>query len=132
VCALPEEAETVHPGFKFTTMEKYLVTVEFRYNGKPDKIGCTSYSKTLTIDGFESFYEAIEHGNKFLEYMETIFPLNGQKDRFGKTNGPFRSKTTLVSDLGYLKTPFEFYAKITALNFADQSDFVADILSDLK
>lgn len=114
-------------------MEKYLVAVEFRYTGKPDKIGCTSYSKTLTIGVFESFDDAIEHGNKFLERLELVFILNGHnKDRFGKTNGPFRSKTTLVSNLGYLKTPFEFYAKITTLNFADQGDFIAGILSEIK
>ena len=114
-------------------MEKYLVAVEFRYTGKPDKIGCTSYSKTLTIGVFESFDDAIEHGNKFLGYMETLFPLrHSNKDRFGLSNGPFNSKTTLVTELGYLKTPFAFFAKITTLNFANTGDFVAGILSDLK
>jgi len=131
VYALPEEAkaETVN---KFNTMEKYLVAVEFRYAGEPDYTGSAYYAKSLTIGVFESFDDAIEHGNKFLEYMETLFPLSGQKDRFGKTNGPFRSKTTLVSNLGYLKTPFEFYAKITTLNFDDQGKFVASILSEIK
>lgn len=114
-------------------MEKYLVAVDFRYNGKPDKIGCTTYSKTLTIGIYNSFDDAIESGNKFLEYMESIFNLrHSKRDRFGKTNGPFRDKTTLISNLGYLKTPFVFYAKITTLNFADQGEFIAGILSELK
>lgn len=114
-------------------MEKYLVGVEFRYNGKPDKIGCTTYSKTLTIGVYDSFDEAIDNGNKFLEYMETIFPLrHSNKDRFGKNNGPFRSKTTLVTNLGYLRTPFEFYAKITTLNFVDQGEFISGILGEIK
>ena len=102
----------VHPGFthKFTAMEKHLVAVEFRYNGKPDKIGCTTYSKTLTIGVYDSFDDAIDNGNEFLEYMETIFPLrHSRKERFGKNNGPFGDKTTLVSELGYLKTPFSFF-----------------------
>ena len=114
-------------------MEKYLVAVEFRYNGKPDKIGCTTYSKTLTIGVYNSFDDAIEDGNKFLEYMETIFPLrHSKKDRFGRNNGSFGDKTTLISELGYLKTPFAFYAKITTLNFADKGEFIAGILSEIK
>jgi hypothetical protein len=114
-------------------MEKYLVGVEFRYNGKPDKIGCTTYSKTLTIGVYDSFDDAIDNGNKFLEHLELVFTLIGrEKERFGKTNGPFRSKTTLVTNLGYLRTPFEFYAKITTLNFVDQGEFISGILGEIK
>lgn len=114
-------------------MEKYLVTVEFRYNGKPDKIGCTTYSKTMTIGVYDSFDDAIDNGNKFLEYMETIFPLrHSVRDRFGKNNGPFGDKTTLISNLGYLKTPFAFYAQITTLNFVDQGEFISGILGEIK
>ena len=113
-------------------MEKYLVSVEFRYTGKPDQFNDNFYTKTLTLGVFESFDEAIENGNKFLEKLELSFICIGNKSRFGKNNGPFRSKTTLVTDMGYLKTPFDFFAKITTLHFADQSDFVASILSQIK
>ena len=109
-----------------------MVDVEFRYNGKPDKIGCTTYSKTLTIGIYDTFDDAIDNGNKFLERLELVFILIGEKERFGKTNGPFRSKTTLISNLGYLKTPFAFYAQITTLNFADDGEFIAGILSEIK
>ncbi len=101
--------------------EKYLVSVEFRYHDAPDKIGSTYRSKTVTIGVFDDFDDACGHGNGFLEKMEDMF-AGGKRhptERFSRKGGPFGTRMTLVTEMGFLHTPFAFFAEITTLHHLD-------------
>ena len=121
-------------------MEKYLVTIEFRYkeisrvDGEP---GITS--RTLTIGVFDDFGVACEKGNNLLVNLENRFPLHvypgncvAEKSRFSQNGGVFGSRLTLVTNLAYLKTPFQFYAKISTLRFGDVNETTDDVLEAIK
>lgn len=71
-----------------------------------------------------------------MKRLESKFELhqfpNGRiaiKERFSKNGGPFSSKKDLITNLAYLKTPFEFYAKITTLRYDDVGETIADVVS---
>jgi hypothetical protein len=117
-------------------MTKELVTIEFRYRDKPYNEDFSGHeSKTITIGVFDTFDEAIVEGNKALEIFEKHFALNtawNKKDRFGKNNGCFGSATRLVTPLAYLQTPFDFYAKITKLTYAEVEQTIAEVLEANK
>ena len=119
-------------------MEKYLVTIEFRYSDFDNKISSTCRSRKITIGVFDSFDLACENGNACLECLESRFEIhsfpNGSKaakERFSKNGGPFGSKNDLVTNLAYLKTPFDFYAKIQTLKYDALETAVDDVLSAL-
>lgn len=121
-------------------MTKELVTIEFRYRDKPKgewDSGCPS--KTITIGVFDTFDEAIIEGNKALDVLEKHFKIhkfpNGsdaKKERFGKNNGCFGSATRLVTNLAYLQTPFQFYAKIEKLTYNDVEKTIFEVLEATK
>lgn len=121
-------------------MEKYLVTIEFRYNAAPrHEDDYTSREDKVTIGVYDDFEEACTHGNLLMENLESKFKLhvfpNGQgaaKERFSKNGGCFGSKYTLITNLAYLKTPFEFYAKITTLKYGDINDVINDVVKSTK
>lgn len=90
---------------------------------------------TVTIGVFDSFDIAAIEGNKVLEYLESeykphIFPDGKQalKQRFSKHGGVFGSNKNLVTNLAYLKTPFDFYARIITPKY----ESVADTLSEIE
>jgi hypothetical protein len=117
-------------------MDKYLVTIEFRYSDVPKfENGGTSNSKTTTIGVYDSIDEAIEKGNEALEKLESKFAIhtfpNGRKakkERFSKNGGCFGTANTLVTNLAYLQTPFEFYAKITTLKHLDLEETLFNLI----
>jgi len=113
-------------------MTKELVTIEFRYRDKPYNEHFSGHeTKTITIGVFDTLDEAIVEGNKALEVFEKHFSLNtawNKKNRFGKNNGCFGSVTRLISPLAYLQCPFDFYAKITKLTYADVDKTITDVL----
>lgn len=121
-------------------MTKELVTIEFRYMDKPiseDFSG--SISKTITIGVFDTLDEAIIEGNKTLEIFEKNFKLhtfpNGRiapKERFSKNGGCFGSANKLITNLAYIQTPFEFYAKITTLKYASIDATISEVLEAKK
>ena len=121
-------------------MTKELLTIEFRYRDKPKSEDFSGHeSKTITLGVFDTLEEAIVEGNKALEVFEKNFKLHtfpdgrvANKDRFGKTNGCFGSATRLVTPLAYLKCPFDFYAKITKLNYADVEETITEVLEAEK
>lgn len=114
-------------------MIKELVTIEFRYNDEPkSELRGTSQSKTITIGVFDTFDEAIIEGNKALEIFEKNFKLNkfnNVKERFSKTGGCFNSENRLISNLGYLETRFQFFAKITKLEYDDVEETINEVLN---
>jgi len=119
---------------------KYLVTVEFRFTSvNKDKTDKNYNNKTITIGVFDSFDDACKEGNKNLEIMESRFSLHkfpqghfAPKERFSKNGGCFNSRKTLITNLAYLKTPFEFYFKITDLNYQNIESFIDDTLSSVN
>lgn len=121
-------------------MTKELVTIEFRYNDKPQNDRDSGYkNKSITIGVFDTLEEAIIEGNKALEVFEKYFAIhtfpNGSKannDRFGKNNGCFGSATRLITPLAYLKCPFDFYAKITKLTYGDAEQTILEVLDATK
>ncbi len=116
-------------------MEKYLVTIEFRYLDAPKGEYDSSHkSKTITIGVFDSIDEAHNEGNKSLEVLESKFKMHtfpqgyeAAKERFSKKGGCFGSAKNLITNLAYLKTPFEFYAKVTTLKYLDINETISNI-----
>ena len=121
-------------------MTKELLTIEFRYCDVPKgEYDSGHQSKKITLGVFDTLEEAIIEGNKALEMFEKHFKLhtfpdgrNAKKDRFSKTGGCFGSANRLISPLAYLQTPFDFYAKITKLTYADVEQTIAEVLEANK
>lgn len=114
---------------------KQLLTIEFRYNyiNKYDEL--VYNTRTITIGVYDTFEKAANAGNKMLEGLESRFKLNpnwNTKERFSKNGGSFRSKKDLITNLGYLQTPFAFYAKIEALKYDDVNDVVDEVTAAIK
>lgn len=121
-------------------MKKYLVTIEFRYTSKREyqRGGNMRIDKTITIGVFDDLDSACIEGNKMLEVLESKFKIHVypqgnevKRQRFSK-NGFLGTPNTLVTNLAYLQTPFEFYAKITTLHYEDTAQAIEEVLKDLK
>lgn len=102
-------------------MKKYLLTLELRYtNVKNDE---TDYTTNITTIGvYDEAQEAYNAGNNICELLESkykthVFPGGNEakKERFSKNGSCFGSANHLITDLAYLKTPFNFFLKITIL-----------------
>jgi hypothetical protein len=66
-----------------------------------------------------------------MEVFEKHFKLNtswNKKERFSKNGGCFGYPNRLITPLGYLQTPFDFYAKITKLTYGDVEQTIAEVL----
>ena len=121
-------------------MEKYLVRIEFRYSDAPEtEDEYTSKNKKVTIGVYDTFEDACKSGNNLLEILESKFELHqfpdgskASRQRFSKNGGCFGSKNTLVSNLAYLKTPFEFYAKIETLEYSPIDEAIKSVVSASK
>ena len=103
-------------------MEKFLLTLELRYNKAPksEEENGKYINKIITIGVYETREEANEAGNIVLESMEKRFTLNkhrNEKERFSSRGGVFGMPHDLISNLGYLNTPFVFFFKIEKLCF---------------
>lgn len=115
--------------------EKWLVTLELRYLDAPkNDDGYTQHiTKTITIGIYDNFQKACDKGNEMLQNnFETRFKLNphlNKKERFSKNVGCFGGKKTLITNLGYLNTSFDFFAKITRLDFGNVDDIINDALN---
>lgn len=127
---LPDEVKIL---FNMVVKEKHLVTVEFRYSDTYVD-STTSKNKEITIGVYDDFEEACKEGNKILEKMESryklhIFPSKGpaKKERFSKNGGPFGSKKNLITNMTYLTTPFQFFAKITTLKYDSIDEAIDEV-----
>jgi len=117
-------------------MEQYLLTITFRYKDIPrNHLYSEHHEKCITIGVYNDFDEACKNGNIVLEKLENKFPLHvfpsgekAKKERFSKNGGPFGYKNDLVSNLAYLKTPFQFSAKIVTLKYDNIDNVVDDIV----
>lgn len=122
-------------------MKKYLLTIEFRYYDKPKSDIDSDYkSKKITIGVFDDFDQACRSGNSLMEDLESKFELHvfpkgkgtAVKERFSKNGGCFGGKKNLISNLAYLSTPFDFYAKITTLNYDSVDDTINEVINARK
>ena len=121
-------------------MERYLVRIEFRYSDAPKTDdGYSSKNKMITIGVYDTFAEACENGNNLLKILESKFELHqypdgskAKKERFSKNGGILGGKKTLVASLAYLKTPFEFYAKIKTLEYSPIDEVIENVVSASK
>ena len=109
-------------------MNEYLVTIEFRYSDIPNSYGSTCRSNTITIGVYGTLEEAITEGNNSLEVFEKQFKLNtawNRKERFTK-------QVRLISELAYLQTPFNFFAKITTLQYSNLEEKINNVVTSTK
>ena len=121
-------------------MEQYLVKIEFRYFDAPETESCsTTRNKIVTIGVYDTFEEACKNGNSILENMESKFKCHyfpdGSKasnERFSKNGGCFGLPKTLVTNLAYLKTPFEFYATIETLKYDSINESIDEVVNSSK
>lgn len=116
-------------------MEKYKLTIEFRYKRVPKQDWQSdSTSQKITIGIYDTYEEACIQGNKELEKFEKIFPLNknSRNQRFSRNGGVYGSKENLITNLGYLETPFYFFAKISTLYFKDVNETIEEVLDFVK
>jgi len=120
-------------------MEKYLVTIEFRYTDEPTILRSEYKNKYVTIGVYDTFEDACLNGNLLLENLESKFKLHSYPDaskakrnRFSENDGCFGNKQDLVSNLAYLNTPFNFYAKIETLRYDCIDTSINEILDSVK
>ncbi len=121
-------------------MEKYLVKIEFRYSDAPKKFSNSTYeNKKVTIGVYDDYDEACLNGNKLLERLESMFPIHvfpkgneAKRERFSKNGGCFGGKNALVTNLAYLKTPFDFYASIDTLKYEPIDESIHDVVEAVK
>lgn len=121
-------------------MKKYLVQIEFRYLDAPKSgFNYTQHNKTITIGVFDNFNDACKNGNKYLEILESNYKIHGfpdgreaKKQRFSETGGAFGHPKNLITNLAYLKTPFDFFAKIETLNFTDINETINEVNESVK
>lgn len=116
-------------------MKKYLVSIEFRYSDAPKGgYNFTRHNKTITIGVYDNFNQACVEGNKLLEVLESKFKPCVHGDGRIAPKQRFNTSTSylgfpLVSNGGYLKTPFEFYAKIETLNHTPIENVIDELVS---
>lgn len=123
-------------------MEKYLVTIAFNYSDAPKYEGDYNFKQEkITIGIYDTFNEACTNGNNLLEFLESKFELHqfpdGSKaskikNRFSKNGGCFGGKHDLITNLAYLKTPFNFSAKIVTLKYKPIDEVVNNIIESVK
>ena len=110
-------------------MDKYLVTLEFRYNDAPTgSRGYSSRITTVTVGVFDNIETACDEGNKQLEILEAKFELNPNwmvKERLSPRN-------RLVTNIAYLRTPFDFYAQVTTLRYLNTEETIENVLTSIE
>jgi hypothetical protein len=109
-------------------MKRYLVQIEFRYTRPRDRFGNTHACKTVCLGIADTLDGAIFCGNTGLVVLEGRFRLNPAYN----TRQRFSKNELLITNLGYIKTPFEFYAQIVPLDFVDLGGTIADIVKEVK
>lgn len=119
-------------------MDKHLLSIEFRYH-VIDEDQRVFKSQEVTMGIYDTFDDACFNGNKLLETLEEQFEFHkfpdgksASKERFSKNGGPFGTKKNLITNLAYLKTPFEFYAKIKTVKYLPIDKTIDDIVSEIN
>lgn len=106
------------------SMQKELLTIEFRYHDQPDTIDSTYRNKTITIGIFDTLEEAIEEGNKALEILSKHFQVRSD-DHFC-LHFLFGTPCRLVTNCCYPTNGIQYFAKITPLKFDNLSNIIKE------
>ena len=113
-------------------MEKYLVTIEFRYSSPPThEYSGTSRIKKVTIGVFDEIKIACIEGNKQLEILEKHFELNPNYNTKDRLKPNVNLGYPIVANW-YLKTPFEFFLKVETLHFESIEDTINNVVDCVK
>lgn len=121
-------------------MKKYLLKIEFRYKGV-SKFEYDSQHKTkvVTLGVFEDLNIAHKKGNELMMQLESKFKLHtfpcgrvAKKERFSLNGGAFGRPVSLITNLAYLKTPFDFYVSIITLNYENVNNSIEDVLKSVN
>lgn len=121
--------------------EKYLVDISFKYNCAPNAIPKISYNhKTITVGIFNNIEDAYKAGNKALKKLEKRFPINPiykdkryiKQNTFNKDGGSMGHPRHMVTEIGYLNTPFKFFAEVKQLTFDDVDETLDEILESIN
>ena len=108
---------------------RYCVTVKLEWAAPPDDIDSTSRGRIITLGVYDDVKDAEHEANAFLEMLENQFPLNPHQNYKKR----FPCLGMLISDLGYIETPFYFCVKIKKLVTMEDLESVIDgILEDRK
>ena len=121
-------------------MKKYLLQIEFRYRRVPKgEHDHTHPSEKITIGVYDVLEEACGAGNLLLEALEKKFKLHkfpdgrsAKKERFSVKGGLWGMPHTLVTNLAYLTTPFDFYARIETLYYKDVDSTIDEVLGSIE
>jgi len=103
-------------------MIKYILQIELRYNEVGEYRGksCLNHTtKKTTIGTYKDIEQAYKEGNEHLIKLESLFKLNIYSSGETATKQRFKEGNHLVTNLGYLKTPFSLFAKIDTLHYHD-------------
>src|SRR5690606_6228317 len=107
------------------SMNKELLTVEFRYHDAPKLEGVGEYrTKRITIGIYDTLEEAIIEGNKVIDILSKTFQVRPE-DRFKKVH-LFGSPCRLVTNTCYHTYGIQYFAKITQLKFDDMNEVVTE------
>lgn len=108
-------------------LTKYMAQIEFRYTWQ-DADDVTQYKSELcTIGVYDTIEEAVINGNKELEKIDSRFPLNPNY----KIKRRFSTKPrygNLISDIDWVRTPFQIFADIKELKHKDITSTIDNIL----
>jgi len=113
--------------------KQYLTTIEYRYNDAPkytDEYTVQHLTKIVTLGVFDTIEEANNSGNKVLETLEAKYKLNPNYNKEERLGDKYNK--SLVSNLGYIETPFSFYLKITTLNYDTFDQSITDVTEAVK
>lgn len=106
---------------------KYIATFEMRYNKLDRDNDKGFFCHKILIGIYDTFIDACDDCNKYLELLGSKFPKNkknaGHGDRFSLNGGPFGARKDLIVNYGF-SLPFEFYFKIEEHK---ESDFMTEI-----
>lgn len=114
----------------------YLAQIEYKYYKAPKSEYETGYATNkITIGIFDTLNFACESCNQVLEKLESKFDLHvfpdktkAKKERF--TENEF-NRVNLITNLAYLKTPFQFFISITKLKY-ENIDTTIDNLIEIN
>lgn len=94
-------------------MKQYLVTIEFRYSDEPTSYGSTYRIEKNTVGVYNTIEEALKNADFVCETLESRFPLNENYNTKQRLN----KRLHFMSNLGYIRTPFDFYLRIETLSY---------------
>ena len=105
-------------------MSQYLLTIEFIYSDEANSYDSTDRVEKNTVGVYWTIEEALKGADSICEALESRFPLNENYNTKQRLNKRLR----LMSNLGYIRTPFDFYLKIETLTYKPIDKAIEDVI----